>query len=112
MSIQQILAKSDITQTTGIKTTTMSTSMSAGNIEFLPLEGNMVRGCPGKRLLSLVILPNVEARARDPLRGELEEDRDWDCLCKLDINLCAKAFKTFQEKYNAEITNEFIQIIW
>lgn len=64
-------------------------------MEFLSVEGSMVRGCPGKRFLSLVILPDVEARATDPLRGTFEEDRGWDCLRKLDTDtLCTKPFKT------------------
>lgn len=42
----------------------MSTSMLAGNKEFLPLDGDdRVRGCPGKRPLNLVVLPDVEDRA-------------------------------------------------
>lgn len=67
--------------------------MSGGNMEVRPREDDKVRGCPGKRLLSLVTLPTDEDRARDPLRGAFEEDREWDCLCKLDSNLCVNAFK-------------------
>lgn len=62
--------------------------MDAGKMELLPWEGVKVRGCPGKRLLSLVILPNDDDRAVGPLRGTL----DRDCLSKLDI-LCRKACK-------------------
>lgn len=43
---------------------TMSTSMLGGNSEFLPLalDDEMVRGCPGKLLLNLAILFDVDAR--------------------------------------------------
>lgn len=69
--------------------------MVAGKMELLPREGVKVRGCPGKRLLSLVILPNDDDRAGAPLRGTLEIDRD--CLSKLDT-ICTKACKYFSNR--------------
>lgn len=74
-------------------TTTTSTSMSSRNKEILPLDGNKAWGCPGKRLLSLVILPDVGPLAWDALQVKLEEDQEWDRQCKLDPSdpLCMKS---------------------
>lgn len=51
---------------------TMSTSMLGGNSEFLPLDDEIVRGCPGKLFLNLVILLEVDARAWEALRDMLD----------------------------------------
>lgn len=70
-----------------MKASTMSISMSGGNMEVLHREDDKVRGCPGKRPRSLVILPSDEDRAGAPLRGALAADRELDCLWELDIDL-------------------------
>lgn len=96
-----------------MKASTMSISMSGGNMEFPCREDDKVRGCPGKRPLCLVILPDGGDRATYPLRGAFEEDREAVCLSMLDIDLCAKACKLFSntiQKINQTILYTFIII--
>lgn len=84
----------------GLRTATTSISISSGNKEVIPLDGNMVRGCPGKRLLSLAILPDVEPLAWDALWVKLEEYLERDCRCKLDTDepLCMKSKEILSRK--------------
>lgn len=73
-----------------IQASTISISMFGGKMGFLHREDDNVRGCPGKRFLSLVILSNDVDPAGAPLRRAFGEGRD--CLYKLDA-VCTKACK-------------------
>lgn len=66
---------------------TVSTFTLGGKIEFLRLGDDKVRGCPGKRLLNLTNLLELEARANDALRETFVEDCNWDRLCEFATDL-------------------------